>query len=698
VYVRYAESFLGDAVDAYGTVAAADVLAAAGDWAHGLQAQAARLAAAPRGPAWLPALLRLFAGTSAQARTYHRLARICMARLPVSGSGGWLRDAQRNLEVAAMLAHTAAACAAAADPHLLRPSAEEVAAAVDALLQVACAAFRTAAAAAAARLPAEMLQLAQADAGRRRGEEVASLAAAHLDAVAAALDAARDPALLLRHAAALRQLSLAACQSLLPLTSLALSSGMQPPPELLQRLLAGGGAAALRAAAHSGLDRPQPGCPPAAQRALWVALSDLSLRSWPTGAAVFDPGARGRAFAELTAPLCAALQRAGDQLRAAGGGGGGAPAHRALRRAAAAAAGVVHTYGGAPKAVRDVAYAALGAPLLRHCADCLGSPCEAARGPTAAALVRLLSAVLCVMGAELGAAGAGQLLQAVAAGAAAGGGDPTFEADLGLLGLLGEVLGQGGSRHRHLAPAALDCAGGVWARASRPEAAHAADVVHVKVRFSSQTCMQRRPPAGAFVEFVGLRHAFGFNPVPPLTPPAQAAALASMLSTLRHNWASLAGAAAPAAAPAAGAAVRLAVELFSAAAEGRAVLGAADARRVLESLFELHVVGKLYASPHMAPARAELTDALLGMLLSRMHRAAQEPLVDTLHGLAAAGGWDEFREGFAPDFVARRLPWLGDARGGGVAAALAAGGADPCAFERAVLAFVNDVAFWEAAL
>jgi hypothetical protein len=192
--------------------------------------------------------------------------------------------------------------------------------------------------------------------------------------------------------------------------------------------------AMLRRLAADGL-AAQGALPLRALRALWLSLSDLSLRCWPCHpGADFDADARAADFAALAAPLVQLLQAAG----AAAGGGAqlSDAAAAATRRAAAAAAAVVQSYSGSPQTVRGIVCAALVAPVLPGVAAALRALCSSGGGgggggggssgggAASAALLRLVSAALDVLATELGTEAVEQLLGALVQAFSAGGALP----------------------------------------------------------------------------------------------------------------------------------------------------------------------------------------------------------------------------------------------------------------------------------
>lgn len=108
---------------------------------------------------------------------------------------------------------------------------------------------------------------------------------------------------------------------------------------------------ALQQAAAQGLATPL--VPVKALRALWLSLSDLSLRSWSgLAASAFPAEAQAAHFGAVAAPLVGCFAEAA--VGAAGGSAHSMPAgaEAAVRRAAAAANGIVLSYAGTPKHVR----------------------------------------------------------------------------------------------------------------------------------------------------------------------------------------------------------------------------------------------------------------------------------------------------------------------------------------------------------
>lgn len=110
------------------------------------------------------------------------------------------------------------------------------------------------------------------------------------------------------------------------------------------------------------------------------------------------------------------------------------------------------------------------------------------------------------------------------------------------------------------------------------------------------------------------------------------------------------------------------------------------------------VATKLFSLPLFEPARPPLAAALLALLTSRLYGGAQEALGDTLFCLAAAN-WTDFHASVLPRCAETTLAAAGLGPGERCAALAHWGQADLGAhsFERALLAFLNDVAYWERA-
>ncbi|KAL4856757.1 putative sphingolipid transporter spinster 2 [Chlorella vulgaris] len=443
---------------------------------------------------------------------------------------------------------------------------------------------------------------------------------------------------------ALHRATLWAAESLVALTSIALSSSVKPPVALLEAVWSSPQVQKqLLQVAAAGLGVP-PRLPMRACRALGLTLSDLSLRSWPAQpAAQFSTEQRSAAFDTLANPLVQLLR----QAAAVSGGGLGPEAAAAVRQAAAVAACVVQSYSGSSKALRSIVSTCLVSPALPSVIAILQAGTNGGSGGTngggvgrisskaAEALLRLVEASLEVLATELG--------------------DDAVEQ------LLGALL----RKHQSLLWPALRYCLGVWERTASAQADSAADVTHVR-----------------------------------------AAALAALLALLRYRWRQLAGSSGTAGgrpavppAPEGVAAIERVVQLlvghFEAAAAQQVVLAAADVRLVLEEVFELQVATKLFSHPAFQPARGPLAAALLGMLVSRLYGSAQDALGDTLFSLAAAN-WTELHTHILPRFLEARLApaGLGASELGALLALFGQADLDAHSFEKALLAFLNDAAFY----
>jgi hypothetical protein len=171
--------------------------------------------------------------------------------------------------------------------------------------------------------------------------------------------------------------------------------------------------------------------------------------------------------------------------------------------------------------------------------------------------------------------------------------------------------------------------------------------------------------------------------------------LAVALSLLRHHWRHLTpnteqdGAAIMHV-------IHMLREYLSAAGIGVAILPAADLRAVLEELYDLAVAVKLYAHPLFQPHKAAVAEALLLILLSRLHTGAQEGVSDTLYAIAASN-WSDFLLTFVPAFSERQLAVLGPAKVA-VVGALGVGDMGGAEWDTRLLAFLNDAWYYQQAV
>ncbi|PRW61041.1 Tubulin-folding cofactor B [Chlorella sorokiniana] len=485
-------------------------------------------------------------------------------------------------------------------------------------------------------------------------------------------------------------------ESLVSLSSIALSSALKPPPALLGALWSSQQAQVLLRAYHAALTNPAL-LPLRASRALGLSLSDLALRSWPAQpAAQFDASARSSAFASVAAPLLQLLQ-------AAAATPGAAPAG-VVQQAAGVATTIVQSYAGSPKPLRSIVASALVSPVLPAAVELVRAERASGNSKAAAALLRLLTCSLEVLPTELGSETVEQLLGALVQAFAAAGGDPTFESDLLMTRLLTLVLSQGSAhKHRTLLQPALQYMAGVYARASSPQAAAAAvdaDLAHVRAASLAGLLSALRFKWQALA---------GSSVKPAMAADAAAAAGAAggaahpLAASLQQHAAAggASGQQQAAAGEGPGAAaitqvLQLLVQFFTSAAAMQPLLAAADVRLVLEELYELQVATKLYSLPLFRPAWAPLTEALLAMLLSRLYTAAQDDLSDSLFALAAAN-WTEFLLGLLPRFVDGWLPGLGGSERAVLLSTLGQSDLDAHAFETKLRLLVNDAVFFEAA-
>lgn len=287
-----------------------------------------------------------------------------------------------------------------------------------------------------------------------------------LSSAAGLLQALVSPALDLGWRPLLHRAAVWGAESLVSLSSIALSSALKPPPALLgalwsseQAQVGGAGDGVLALLGHAGRGctvhacwecgnvslvqrcsrhclhhctraplRPQallhayhaalsnPALLPLrASRALGLSLSDLSLRSWPAQpAAQFDAAARSAAFASVAAPLVQLLQAAAAAPAAAPAG--------VVQQAAAVATTVVQSYAGSPKPLRSIVAASLVSPALPAVVELVRAHRTNGHSKAAAALLRLVTCSLEVLPTELGGETVEQLLGALVQAFAAAGG------------------------------------------------------------------------------------------------------------------------------------------------------------------------------------------------------------------------------------------------------------------------------------
>jgi hypothetical protein len=84
------------------------------------------------------------------------------------------------------------------------------------------------------------------------------------------------------------------------------------------------------------------------------------------------------------------------------------------------------------------------------------------------------------------------------------------------------------------------------------------------------------------------------------------------------------------------------------------------------------------------------------MLVSGLYRAAQDELIDSRFSVAAAN-WSDFHLVLLPRFVEQRLGRVGGAERASLVALFGHSDLDAHAFERKLLFFLNDAAFFERA-
>eukprot|EP00887_Chlorella_sp_A99_P000228 scaffold13.g228.t1 len=714
VYVRHAEAFLARAVGTF----SADLLPAVLQ-----QLEAAR-------PAFVAACEQLVASGSAAAAAAPtaaavragltrmevalRLVARCGPYLPATAAGERLRGvhAVRAYSAVAQLAgmwlgtlQRLAAATSAADP--VTPAGRGgPASSLPAFVQVGMRIHKCLAALTATWLP-QVMMAAQGGDSSTADADVAAGAASLVEAL---LSAAAQLLGTLPHLPApgvLHAVALAAAEGLISLSSISLASGTKPPAALLRAVVTSQHYQTLQQVAHQSLAASML-LPPKARRALFVALSDFCLRSWaaqPGGN--FEAPVRAAQFGTLVAPLLHCLAAAAAEGAAEG-------ALEAACRAAAASASVVQSFFGSPKAVRGIVASGLALPALQCTVPIVqralggaGAPRHRHHAKLAAAMLRLLTAVVEALGTELSTQLLGELLGSLCAASPwpstshfspTTGGDPTLETDLLLIRLLCSALSGAASRHHELLLPALRLCAATFERASGPQARAAADADPHHVRAAALAAMlsllryRWRALAGGGARPAAAAHdggggGAGGAGAHPLAASVREAAAASG-SAQSAEGGSAEGAAAIAHV------LQLLVEYFESAATLQVVLRAEDVRLVLEELYDLQVATRLYASRAFEPARGRLLAALLALLCSRCYGGAAEALADSLYGLAAANH-TAWLTAALPAFLERHMGALGAGERAGLAGLFGAGDLEAGAFERAALAFVNDAAFYE---
>jgi hypothetical protein len=499
-----------------------------------------------------------------------------------------------------------------------------------------------------------------------------------------------------------KSLAVAASQTLLSVTSIALSSGMKPPIALLQSLNSMPAFYTLSVTVASAVHSQSSVLPRAALRSLMVSLSDLTLRSWGAAlqASTVDINERKAALVAVTAPL---LQ--GIQSTAAAQGQLLPDVAQHVALAVSLATDIVESYLGSLKVVRAAVFEVFAQPMLvavmtvlkhwkniNNCSN--GNDGKGLKNKLGTTLLRFVSSCLRAFPAELGTSNIGELLSALViafstmshttTSSESNVNDNTsytdnstdkfsleasLDADVVLLSIIASALTQGGSKHAALVMPAMQFGLQIWDKAAMCGATH----IKAEVLASLLGIMAQhwRTLGGGGGEDNGVGGGGGGsgggngNAATEVQAPA-----AVVTATLTHVSSS-----------------------FSDAASTRAIPSASDVNLVLETLIDIQSRTKIFWKPYFGGWKDTTMESILSMLLTRMYTGAQETLIDTLYQLAAAN-WSHFLLSFLPAFTEKVLAALG-ARGAELAAGLGTGDMEVWAFEKSVLAFVNDAIYWE---
>jgi hypothetical protein len=484
-----------------------------------------------------------------------------------------------------------------------------------------------------------------------------------------------------------KKVAIAASQTLLSVTSIALSSGMKPPVVLLLNIISTPAFGSLVVMVAAVVQDQNNSLPRAALRSLFVSLSDLALRSWGSAlqASTVDINERKAALSAVTAPLLQIILSVAQPAQLPPGS---SPAVPQFSLAVLLGTDIVESYLGSPKVVRVAVFEVFAQPMmievmtfLKTWKDRNNNGVKSKLGTT---LLGFISSCLRAFPAELGTSSIGELLSALVAAFSTPiaknsttasdfntyNGDSTInttveaylDADVALLSIITSALSQGGSKHAVLVMPAMHFGLEIWDKAA------ICGVTHIK----SQV-------------------------------------LASLLTIMAQHWRSLGGGsggggkdgtmAATAAAEiqppsALVEAILTHVSSFlSDAASTRAIPSASDVNVVLETLMDIQSRSKLFWKPYFSGWKDLTMESILSMLLTRMYTGAQESLIDTFYQLAAAN-WSHFLLSFLPSFAEKGLAGLG-ARGAELAAGFGTGDMEVWAFEKGVLTFINDALYWE---
>jgi hypothetical protein len=491
-----------------------------------------------------------------------------------------------------------------------------------------------------------------------------------------------------------KKLAIAASQTLLSITSIALSSGMKPPVGLLHNLLSLPAVGSLSAAVAAAVQSQTSSLPRATLRSLFVSLSDLVLRSW--GAALqasnVDVNERKTALAAVTAPLLHVVQSAAAQGQLTPTSSTAAPVSLAqVYMVGSLATDIIESYVGSSKVVRGAVFEVFAQPMLvavmavlknwknntnnnnnsgNDGVSVVGSK-NGLKNRLGTVSLNFISSCLRAFPAELGTASIGDLLSALVAAfstmndttinnnTAINAIEASLDADVVLLSIIASALQQGGNKHAALVMPGMQFG--------------------LQINEKAALC--------------GATH-------------IKSEVLASLLGVMTQHWRSLGGGsggsggggegtAAESQPPAAVAEATLThiSSFLSDAASTKAIPSASDVNLVLEALIDIQSRSKIFWKPSFSRWKDLTMESTLTMLLTRMYTGAQESLIDTLYQLAAAN-WSHFLLSFLPAFAEKNLAGLG-ARGAELAAGLGSADMDALAFEKGVLAFVNDALYWE---
>ncbi|KAL4527441.1 hypothetical protein Ndes2526B_g08872 [Nannochloris sp. 'desiccata'] len=480
-----------------------------------------------------------------------------------------------------------------------------------------------------------------------------------------------------------QKLAVAASQTLLSVTSIALSSGMKPPVVLLQSISSTPAFGSLAGTVASGVHGHSSSPPRAALRSLIVSLSDLALRSWGAAlqASTVDINERKTALSAVTVPLLQIIMQSNTQAAQLPPGCSTATVPQ-LSLAVLLATDIVESYLGSPKVVRAAVFEVFAKPMVVAVMTVLKSlentNDNGVKNKLGTTLLGFISSCLRAFPAELGTSSIGELLSALVAAFSTINNSPTasdlnkfngeitistsleasLDADVALLSIITSALSQGGSKHAALVMPAMHFGLQIWDKSA------VCGATHIKAQI-----------------------------------------LASLLSVMAQHWRSLSGGSGrgdgdgsvaeevqPPSAVVEATLIHVS-SFLSDAASTRAIPSASDVNLVLETLIDIQSRSKLFWKPYFSGWKDLTMESILSMLLTRMYTGAQESLIDTLYQLAAAN-WSHFLLSFLPAFAEKGLAGLG-ARGAELAAGLGTGDMEAWAFEKGVLAFVNDAIYWE---